>query len=53
MNFLILLNFIAKLPIKSPDGSAVFWIAFFKAVLNASVADCFAWSRDFWLYVAA
>ena len=35
------------LPIKSPVVSAVFWIALFEAVLNASGADCLAWSRIF------
>ena len=30
------------LPIKLPVASAVFSIAFFEAVLNASVADCLA-----------
>ena len=38
------------LPIKSPVSSALFWIAFFKGVCSASVADCLAWSRRFWLY---
>ena len=39
------------LPIKSPVASAAFWIALFEAVLKASVADCLAWSRSFWLYL--
>ena len=34
------------LPIKSPDACAVFWIALSEAVLNASVANCLAWSRS-------
>ena len=29
----------------------VFWIALFEAVLNASVADCLAWSKGNWLYL--
>ena len=37
-------------PIKSPVASAVFLIALFEAVFSASVADCLAWSRRFWLY---
>ena len=37
------------LPIKSPVSSAAFWIAVFEAVLNASVADCSAWSRSFYM----
>ena len=47
--FVILLAFL--LPIKSPVASAVFWIAFFEAVSSAYVADCLAWSRNFWLYL--
>ena len=39
------------LPIKSSAASAFFWIALFEAVLSASVADCLAWSRSFWLYL--
>ena len=38
------------LPIKSPVAFAVFWIDFFEAVLDASEADCLAWSITFWLY---
>ena len=37
-------------PIKSPVASAVFLIALFEEVFSASVADCLAWSRPFWLY---
>ena len=40
------------LPIKSPVASAVFSIALFKAVLNASVTDCLAWLRRFGLYLS-
>ena len=39
------------LPIKSPVASTVFIIALFEAVLSASVANCSAWSRSFWLYL--
>ena len=39
------------LPIKSPVGSVVFWIALFDAVFNASVVDFLAKSRSFWLYL--
>ena len=39
------------LPIKSPVASAVFWIALFEAVLSASISDCLASSRRFWLYL--
>ena len=39
------------LSIKSPVASAVFWIALFEAVLNASIADGLAWSGSFWLYL--
>ena len=38
-------------PIKSPVLSAVFWIAPFEAILSTYVADCFAWSRSFRLYL--
>ena len=38
-------------PIKSPISYAVFWIACSEGVLNASVPDCLAWSRNFWLYL--
>ena len=38
-----------SLPIKSPVSSAVFWITYFELVLSASVADCFAWLRGFWM----
>ena len=31
---------------------AVFWIALFEEVLNASVAECLAWSIIFWLYLS-
>ena len=37
--------------IKSPVASTVFIIALFEAVLSASVANCSAWSRSFWLYL--
>ena len=39
------------LPIKSPVGSAIFWIALFEAVFIASVVDFLAVSRGFWLYL--
>ena len=39
------------LPIKSPVASTVFIIALFEAVLSASMANCSAWSRSFWLYL--
>ena len=35
------------LPIKSPVASAVFGIAAFEAVLNASVASCLSLSKGF------
>ena len=35
------------IPTKPPVASAVFWIAFFEAVLSGSVADCLAWSRSY------
>ena len=38
-------------PIKSRVASAVFSIAYFEAVLRASVADFLAWTRSFWLYL--
>ena len=38
------------LPMKSAVASVIFWNALFEAVLSASVADCLAWSRSFWLY---
>ena len=37
---------------KSPAVSAVFWIAFFGAVLSASAAYCLALLRNFWLYLS-
>ena len=40
-----------SLPVKSPVASAVFWIAFFEAVLSTPVANCLAWYRSFWLYL--
>ena len=41
------------LPIKPPGASVFFffWIAFFKAVLKTSVADCLGGSKSFWLYL--
>ena len=42
------------LPIKSPVAcsfSFIFLIYLFEAILNASVADCIAWSRCSWLYL--
>ena len=39
------------LPIKSRVASAVFWIAFFETVLNASVVNYLAWLRRLWLYL--
>ena len=38
------------LPIKSPVGSTVFWIALFDAVFITSVVDFVALSRNFWPY---
>ena len=35
------------LPIKSPVGSAVSWIALFETILGASVAGCLVWLRSF------
>ena len=45
-NFIL---FFIRFPIKSPVASAIFWFALFEAVLYASVPDCLAWSRNFWL----
>ena len=45
--FVVLLAIL--LPIKSPAVLAVLWIVFVEEVLSASVADCLAWSRSFWL----
>ena len=39
------------LPIKSPVVPAVFLIRFLEAVLKASLVDCLAWWRSFWLYL--
>ena len=40
-----------SLTIKSPVAFAVFFfIAFFEAVLSASVANCLVWSRSFWMF---
>ena len=39
------------LPIKSPVVSVAFLIILFVEVLRASVADCLAWSRRYWLYL--
>ena len=39
------------LPMQSLVTSTVFWIVLFEVVLSASVADCLAWLRCFWLYV--
>ena len=37
------------LPIKSSVAYAIFWIAFLRAVLTNSLADCYQWFRSFWL----
>ena len=37
-------------PVISPVASAVLLIALFEEVFSASLADCLAWSRRFWLY---
>ena len=39
------------LPTKSPDASAVFWIALANAVFIAPVVDFLALSRSFWPYL--
>ena len=39
------------LSIKSPAASGVILIALLNATLNASVPDCLAWSKGFWLYL--
>ena len=38
-------------PIKLPVACATFCVTLFEAVLSASVADCLAWWRSFWLYL--
>ena len=45
--FLKLSNFISKLI----SGCLYCFLTLFEEVLNASVADCLAWSRIFWLYL--
>ena len=45
----LLYNAVLLLPIKSVIAFAVFWITLFEVIVSIIVADCFAWSKVFWL----